>query len=178
MKTFVGIDPGASETSPGGIAWIRGEDYGWVPSVTADPIGVTKTLLDLAVLGETFVFCEHVNPFVRAGGRMGASSAASIGRMCAVPETVLVAFLIPHEIVTPQKWQKILWGKTPGWKNKLKTRNEDGDLRVERKDMKRYLFDKAKTRWPRFGEKAKITRHSGCADALWIALAAQKMGGG
>lgn len=178
MKTYVGIDPGASETTPGGIAWLRGEEYGWKPLVTADPKLVTEALLDLAAAGECFVLCEKVNPFVRAGGRMGATSAASIGRMCAVPETVLVAFLIPHEVVTPQHWQKLLWGKTPGWKNKLKTRDGDGELRVERKAMKKYLFDKAGKRWPRFGAEAKISKHSGCADALWIALAAKTAAGG
>lgn len=154
---YVGVDPGASETSPGGLAWItRKGEVRTQPLVTSNPESVVEafaTLLHEAAGEPVLVGVEVVQPFA-PGGRIGASSAATIGRMVAGPTFVCAAYGLAYEMVRSQDWRKIPFGgrKVP----------------KDRRESKKALWSLAKTRWPDAGIGA-FTSWSGAADALWIA---------
>lgn len=153
---YVGIDPGAS----GGMSVLSFAYSGAVPVVTSTAFGnaTAKQIWEslpgtgrglLADRQQVFVTIEKVGGFVK-GSPMPGSAMFNFGKSYGMLLGFLTAAGIPHEEVTPQKWQKAL-GIIPRNKDEGKT------------DFKRRLRSLAESLFPR----EKITNAT--ADALLIA---------
>lgn len=131
MKTYLGVDPGAS----GGLALLTVRD-GSPASVLTAPMPATdrdvwewignNTFMDLEDLDMPTASIEKVGGYI-AGQKQPGSAMFKFGASYGGLRMALTAAGIPFEEVTPQKWQKGLGiaprrgneGKT-AWKNRLK----------------------------------------------------------
>ena len=98
MKVFIGIDPGKD----GAMAIL-----GWTNrpvTVTFDELIYADRLRRLVQCPNTEIFCvvEHVN----AMPGQGVTSCFSFGQNFGLILGLLRAFVIPFELVRPQKWKK------------------------------------------------------------------------
>ena len=112
----IGVDPGKS----GAIAFIS-HPMGDVWCVNAD-----ETLHDIADELRT-ALANHDSSFaviekVQSSPQMGVKSAFSFGQSFGSLLGLLAALQVPHELVSPQKWQKAMCCLTGGDKNKTKSR--------------------------------------------------------
>mgnify|MGYP000349606282 CR=1 FL=1 len=106
-RAFIGIDPGQS----GSIAVI-------FPSGNATWIKLDSTDHDIAgwlqdIQANSICRIERVS----AMPKQGVSSTFKFGRSFGFLQGLLVAFQIPFELVTPQKWQAFMSCRTAGDKN-------------------------------------------------------------
>ena len=109
-RAFIGIDPGQSGSvavifPSGNSTWIKldSTDHDiaeWMSSVcVSHPLSVCRI--------------ERVS----AMPKQGVSSTFKFGRSFGFLQGLLVAFQIPFELVTPQKWQGFMSCRTAGDKN-------------------------------------------------------------
>lgn len=109
-QAFIGIDPGQS----GSIAVV-------FPSGNATWIKLDSTDHDIADwLREVHQLRPHSVcriERVSAMPKQGISSTFKFGRSFGFLQGLLVAFQIPFELVTPQKWQGFMGCRTAGDKN-------------------------------------------------------------
>lgn len=121
---YIGIDPGAN----GAVAWIDGY---------ADCFKFKdKTMLDIfediefieGLEGEKFCMIERVS----SSPQMGVKSAFTFGHGYGMLVGFLTALRIPHEFVTPAKWQGSLSCRSKGNKNitKAKAQQLFPDLKI------------------------------------------------
>ncbi|GMV42827.1 MAG: hypothetical protein AMXMBFR64_45430 [Myxococcales bacterium] len=59
-----------------------------------------------AAEADLYCYIEATAAFAGGGRTIGAKSALSIGRGGGLWEMALVALRVPHEVVSPQRWQK------------------------------------------------------------------------
>lgn len=158
----LGFDPGSAEKSPGGMAWIGSNStYGTMPLNTAEPLHIRDALVEHAFEGvyhQRIAAVESVSAWA-PGGRIGSTSAMTIGRMVMGPEMACAMACIPVIKVLPQKWHPLVFNGRK--KPKVK------------RTYKKIIYEAAKERWDRI-EWGSFTGWSGAADALWIAQYARE----
>ena len=108
-SAFIGIDPGQSGSvavvfPSGNATWIKldSTDHdiaNWLREIQANSVSVCRI--------------ERVS----AMPKQGVSSTFKFGRSFGFLQGLLVAFQIPFELVTPQKWQGFMSCRTAGDKN-------------------------------------------------------------
>ena len=106
---YIGIDPGQSGSiavlfPSGNATWIK------LDSTDHD---IADWLRDIQVNHYSICRIERVN----AMPKQGVSSTFKFGRSFGFLQGLLVAFQIPFELVTPQKWQGFMGCRTAGDKN-------------------------------------------------------------
>ena len=144
-KFFMGVDPGAT-----GAAGFMKEDGTFLCFV--DYPGSAAALADTleVVIGEgtiTLTVIEEVHPMPK----QGVSSTGKFMKNAGIWEGVLAAKRIPYELITPQRWRKIL------------------DSSVPRKPTKEDLRAYAIKRWPAAAEDLKKVKDHNRAEALIMA---------
>jgi len=109
-RAFIGIDPGQS----GSIAVIfPSGNSTWIKLDSTDH-DIANWLTEISDLYSGSVCrIEKVN----AMPKQGVSSTFKFGRSFGFLQGLLVAFQIPFELVTPQKWQGFMGCRTAGDKN-------------------------------------------------------------
>lgn len=112
MKTLISIDPGAS----GGIAAMTSDGTMLFASKMPETPRDVFDLLQSAVAGTppALVKCymEQVSGF--AGEGQPGSAMFNFGRGVGQIEGMLIGMKVPHDFVTPQRWQKALALGTSG----------------------------------------------------------------
>ena len=106
---YIGIDPGQSGSiavvfPSGNATWIK------LDSTDHD---IADWLRDIQVNHHGICCIERVS----AMPKQGVSSTFKFGRSFGFLQGLLVAFQIPFELVTPQKWQGFMGCRTGGDKN-------------------------------------------------------------
>lgn len=111
----IGIDPGKS----GAIAVIEN-------GVAVDHIKCSETDHDLSHFLRNYSQgdCHATIEKVSAMPRQGVASTFKFGRSFGFLEGLLVAHLIPYELVTPQKWQTFMKCRSGGDKNMTKAASQ------------------------------------------------------
>ena len=119
MKTYIGIDPGAS----GGIAWItsNGMAVEAMPETDKDIFDLLASIHSDGLAGGIKAVIESVHSMPR----QGVASSFKFGMNFGSLKMALIASGIPHEFVTPQKWQKDMRCMTGGDKNVSKRRAQE-----------------------------------------------------
>ena len=102
MKTYIGIDPGAS----GFVAVMpQGGEKSFFAVKGATLADIVGFLRPLKSQGEVFCCIEDVHAVF--GSSAGATFA--FGHICGVLEGVLAALAIPYQKVPPKTWQNAVW---------------------------------------------------------------------
>lgn len=114
MQRYIGIDPGVN----GGIAWIDGDE----PHVEKMP-ATTGDLWQL-VAGLEVDRCYAVIEKVHTSPQMGVRSAGTFMEGKGKLLMALCGAGIPHEQVSPHKWQRSL-GLITGGRDKDKTKHKN-----------------------------------------------------
>jgi crossover junction endodeoxyribonuclease RuvC len=109
MRGVLGIDPGLS----GALAIVH--DGG----VTFEPMPTIEGHLDLAALKSWISFHSDSFDFayleqVHSMPKQGVASSFKFGRVYGAVEGMLAALGIPYELVTPQRWQKMIYAGLEG----------------------------------------------------------------
>ena len=112
--TYLGLDPGKS----GAIAFLRG-DEAWCIKCSETPADIADALRE--VEGPCFAIIERVHSMPR----QGVSSTFKFGESFGLLQGLLVALQIPHEFVTPAKWQGTMGCRSGGDKNVTKKRAQE-----------------------------------------------------
>lgn len=114
MKAYIGVDPGSS----GSIAVIIGDVVKFIK--------LKETLHDQAeFLRDITTFCESSFALlekVNAMPKQGVSSTFKFGASFGMCQGLLAALRVPHEFITPAKWQGAMKCRTGGDKNVSKAR--------------------------------------------------------
>ena len=114
MKAYIGVDPGTS----GSIAVICGNVVKFCK--------LKETLHDQAeFLRDIASFCEDSFALIEKVGampRQGVSSTFKFGTSFGMCQGLLAALRVPHEFITPAKWQQAMRCRTGGDKNISKAR--------------------------------------------------------
>lgn len=159
MSIWVGIDPGIT----GAIAVIDGHDVEFhdTPIIAAGKKNVMDSAKCAALLrdikADAARFDIGLMVTIEKVGSMpgeGVSSARSFGFGCGVWEGILAALEIPHQYVTPQRWQKEMLAGEP------RVKGEKRDKNVSRRIAKRL--------WPSQTEEAlsRVKDHGRAEAAL------------
>lgn len=120
---WLGIDPGLE----GALATIDGDDVRVVATpiirsrVDRDEYDLAEMLfaLDHAVGQDAYVVLERLHPLHGAKG--GAIANYQRGRATALWQMALVAAQIPHALVLPQVWQRVMLREVSGENTKEKS---------------------------------------------------------
>ena len=117
-NVYIGLDPGQA----GGIAVIVGADVRAVkmPDTERD---VLDYLRNCQTLSDGYIYGMLEN--VHSSPQMGVSSAFKFGVGFGGLRMALVAAGISFDLVTPQRWQKLLGCRSQGDKNVTKRRAQD-----------------------------------------------------
>lgn len=107
MRRYLGIDPGAS----GGLA-VRGDGYAMGYKMPATERDIADLFVEIG-LEITMALIERVHSFPG----QGVSSSFAFGKNYGFLRGMLIAYGIPFEDISPQRWQKALGCLTGGDKN-------------------------------------------------------------
>ena len=148
-KFFMGVDPGAT-----GAAVIINEegtylrclDYpGSASSLANDLIAMIVQIDSIDLITLTVIEQVHAMP------KQGVSSTGKFMKNAGIWEGVIAALKIPYELITPQRWRKIL------------------DSSVPHKPTKEDLRAYAIKRWPAAAEDLKRKKDHNRSEALLMA---------
>lgn len=171
LRWWLGIDPGVA----GAVAVL--DHHGRIARVSRAPYEhgaydrqamalLIASALELARAAGADLYCyiEATAAFAGEGRSIGAKSAITIGRGGGLWEMALVAAMVPHEVVSPQRWQK-----------------EVGITKGMAADPKERAHQMAQRLWPHqdWGKSKKAAE--GLKDAALIGEAARRalgLGGG
>jgi crossover junction endodeoxyribonuclease RuvC len=162
QKVWIGVDPGLSKTSPGGISWLNEDrtDYevNYMPMTIRGIADLIKDIyLDFEVMFGTI---EDIHA---TGGHniTGQVKMMSSKHYC---EAIFATLGIPFGYVTPAKWQKEMLGT--GFKS-IKYE----DKKKQRKERNKWLKDRSLETAQRLFPNApiKLKKDDGKSDSILIA---------
>lgn len=117
MKIFFGIDPGKL----GGIAIINERGEAWAHKMPETCADLSELIISETADNEAFAIMERVHSMPN----QGVASCFTFGQGYGQLEMALVCCGVPHEKITPQKWQKALGCMTGGDKNVSKRKAQE-----------------------------------------------------
>ncbi len=116
-RVFCGIDPGKK----GALAFIRESGITAFPVPTIgkeyDKSEMCNIIRNLNEEFDVHVVLENINGHVA----LGRQSAFVMGKGLGMWEMLLTAFNVPHTMITPQSWQKVMWMGIPKQANTKNT---------------------------------------------------------
>jgi len=153
-KFFMGVDPGAT----GAAAFIdEAGRYFLSIDYPGDPVSlVTELDLRTADPMARVEIALAVIEQVHALPRQGVSSTFKFGVNFGIWLGVLSTLKIPHEIISPNRWRKILDSSVPA--------------KPEKEDLRQFAI----RRFPSASEDLKLKKHHGRAEALLMATYARQ----
>ena len=155
MKTyFMGVDPGAT----GAIAVIDEDNNLIVAEHLAEDIPAIANQFEAVLASCSGEVVFAVIEKVSAMPKQGVVSMFNFGMNFGSLQMALSCFLIPYELVTPQKWMKVAFDSGSGGK-RIKT-DKEASLNLARR-----LYPKA---------ILKFKKNHGIADAIHMARYAKK----
>lgn len=154
MRIWLGIDPGQSgamafiSTGPKVMDFEDGECISWLKAISDQLI---------SPLGKDYPQAKAVLEKVHSMPKQGVASSFGFGMNFGIWRGRLEALGIPYDLVTPQKWQKVMF---------------DSQTRGDRKAMS---LDRARRLFPEMSDMLKRKKDHSRADALLIAEYCRRM---
>jgi len=158
---YIGIDPGLSQQSPGGMAFLPAGDLGGAQVVSLQdltPYDIRDQLCDWYTVGPCVVLLEKQQAYPKQGLVSTAKLMAHYGELRGLVVAFQRIYTIAFVVISPKQWQKKMLVSIDGPDTKTRSR-----MAAQR------LFSHLDFR--------RKTKDHGKSDALLIALWGKQYGG-